>query len=52
MDLIALDRRAALAIQHRFRLSNYQMLCFGWFIGLVMGFFIAVILHWAGSPHG
>lgn len=52
MDLIALDRRAALAIQQRFLLSNYQMLCLSWVIGLVIGFVIAIILHWAGSPHG
>ena len=51
MDLIALDKKAALAIQNRFGLSNYQMLCLSWVIGLVMGFALALILHWLFSPH-
>tara|TARA_B100000029_G_scaffold1866_1_gene2288 strand:- start:1573 stop:1728 length:156 start_codon:yes stop_codon:yes gene_type:complete len=51
MDLIALDKKAALAIQNRFGLSNYQMLCLSWLMGLVMGFALALILHWLLSPH-
>ena len=45
MDLIALDKKAALAIQSRFGFSNYQMLCISWSIGLAMGFTLALMLH-------
>ncbi len=51
MDLIAVDKKAALAIQNRFRLNNYQMLGLSWAIGLVMGFALALFLHWLFSPH-
>jgi len=51
MDLIALDKKATLAIQARFGFSNYQMLCISWAIGLIMGFALALILHWVFSPH-
>lgn len=51
MNLIALDRRAALEIKQHFRLSNYHMLWLGWAIGLLTGFALAFILNWAGSFH-
>jgi multisubunit Na+/H+ antiporter MnhB subunit len=51
MDLIALDKKVAIAIQNRFGFSNYQMLFISWTFGLVMGFSLALMLHWAFSPH-
>ena len=45
MDLIALDKKAALEIQNRFGFSNYQMLCLSWAMGLTMGFTLAWLLH-------
>ena len=51
MDLIALDRKAAQAVQMRFGLSNYQMLNLSWVFGFVVGVIVTLILHWLFSPH-
>ena len=45
-SLISLDKRAALAIQNHFRLSNYQMLVLSWLKGLWTGLLISLILHY------
>ena len=51
MDLIALDRKLAQAVQKRFGLSNYQMLNLSWVFGFVGGVVATLILHWLFSPH-
>jgi len=51
MNLIELDKKATLAIQKRYGLSNYQMLCLSWAIGVAMGFSLALILHWLFLSH-
>ena len=43
MRLIKADKRLAERIQKRLNLSNYQMLCLSWVIGLVMGIAIAIL---------
>ena len=43
MGLIKADKRLAERIQQKFNLSNYQMLCLSWAIGLVMGIAIAIL---------
>ena len=43
MRLIKADKRAAERIQQKLNLSNYQMLCLSWAIGLVMGIAIAIL---------
>jgi len=45
-SLIGLDKRAALAIQNHFRLSNYQMLLLSWGKGLWTGILISLVLHY------
>ena len=45
-SLIGLDKRAALAVQNHFRLSNYQMLILIWFKGLWTGILFSLILHY------
>ncbi len=45
MDLIALDKKFATAIQNQFGFSNYQMLVLSWFLGLFMGIVLALALH-------
>ena len=44
--LIGLDKRAALAIQNHFRLSNYQMLIVVWIKGLWTGILISLVFHY------
>ena len=51
MDLIALDKKAAQAVQTRFGLSNYQMLNLSWVFGFVAGVVATLILHWLFMPH-
>ncbi len=43
MRLIKADKRATERIQQKLNLSNYQMLCLSWAIGLVMGIAIAIL---------
>ncbi|MBW3041979.1 hypothetical protein DNJ73_05015 [Prochlorococcus marinus XMU1408] len=45
-SLIGLDKRAALAIQNHFKLSNYQMLILSWIKGLWTGILVCLILHY------
>ena len=51
MDLIALEKKAAQAVQKSFGLSNYQMLNLSWVFGFGVGVVATLILHWAFSPH-
>ena len=51
MDLIALDKKAAQAVQKRFGLSNYQMLNLSWVFGFGAGVVATLFLHWLFSPH-
>ena len=44
--LINIDKRAALAIQNHFCLSNYQMLVLSWLKGLWTGILLSLILHY------
>ena len=43
MRLIKADKRLAERIQQKLNLSNYQMLCLSWAIGLGMGIVIAIL---------
>ena len=43
---LAFDKRAALAIQNHFRLSNYQMLVLSWVKGLWTGVLLSLVLHY------
>ena len=45
-SLIGLEKRAALAIQNHFRLSNYQMLVLSWIKGLWTGILISLVVHY------
>ena len=45
-SLLGLDKRAALAIQNHFRLSNYQMLIIIWIKGLWTGFLLSLAIHY------
>tara|TARA_Y100001968_G_C18997144_1_gene544146 strand:+ start:364 stop:534 length:171 start_codon:yes stop_codon:yes gene_type:complete len=45
-SLIGLDKKAALAIQNHFRLSNYQMLVLSWLKALWTGFLLSLVLHY------
>ena len=45
-SLIGLDKRAALAIQNHFGLSNYQMLVLSWIKGLWAGILLSLVLHY------
>ena len=40
------EKRAALAIQNHFHLSNYQMLVLTWVKGLWTGILLSLILHY------
>ncbi len=44
--LLGFDKKAALAIQNHFRLSNYQMLVLCWLKGLWTGILISLALHY------
>tara|TARA_B100000945_G_scaffold287649_1_gene259400 strand:- start:857 stop:1003 length:147 start_codon:yes stop_codon:yes gene_type:complete len=41
--LIKADKKASELIQQKLNLSNYQMLCLSWAIGLAMGIAIAIL---------
>ena len=43
---LGFDKRAALAIQNHFRLSNYQMLVLSWLKGLWTGILLSLVLHY------
>ena len=45
-SLIGLEKRAALAIQNHFRLSNYQMLVLSWIKGLWTGILLSLVVHY------
>ena len=45
-SLVGLDKKAALAIQNHFRLSNYQMLVLSWLKGLWTGILLSLVLHY------
>ncbi len=44
--ILGLDKKAALAIQNHFRLSNYQMLVLTWLKGLWTGVLLSLVLHY------
>ena len=44
-SLLGLEKRAALAIQNHFRLSNYQMLVLSWLKGLWTGILLSLVVH-------
>ena len=45
-SLVGLEKRAALAIQNHFRLSNYQMLVLSWLKGLWTGILLSLVIHY------
>ena len=45
-SLVGLDKKAALAIQNHFRLSNYQMLVLSWLKGLWTGILLSLVIHY------
>ena len=45
-SLIGVEKRAALAIQNHFRLSNYQMLVLSWIKGLWAGILLSLVVHY------
>ena len=45
-SLIGFDKRAALAIQNHFGLTNYQMLEISWIKGLWTGILVSLVLHY------
>ncbi len=45
-SLLGFDKRAALAIQNHFGLTNYQMLVLSWIKGLWTGILLSLVLHY------
>ena len=45
-SIVGLDKRAAMAIQNHFKLSNYQMLFLSWIKGLWTGILLSLVLHY------
>ena len=45
-SLLGLDKRAALAIQNHFRLSNYLMFIISWIKGLWTGILLSLVIHY------
>ena len=45
-SFLGLEKRAALAIQNHFRLSNYQMLVLSWIKGLWTGILLSLVVHY------
>ena len=45
-SIVGLDKRAAMAIQNHFRLSNYQMFVLIWIKGLWTGILLSLVLHY------
>ena len=48
-SLIGFEKKAALAIQNHFRLSNYQMLVLSWIKGLWTGILLSLVIHYSVS---
>ena len=46
LSLISFDKKAILAIQSHFRLSNFDMLVLVWIKGLWTGILISLIIHY------
>ena len=44
-SLLSFDKRAALAIQNHFRLSDYQIVIISWLKGLWTGVLLSLVLH-------
>ncbi len=44
--IIGLEKRANLAIQNHFNLSNYQVIVLCWFKGLWTGILLSLIVHY------
>jgi len=47
--IVGLDKRAALAIQNHFRLTNYQMLVLSWIKGVWTGILLSLVIHYIVS---
>ena len=45
-SLVDFDKKAALAIQNHFRLSNYQMLVLSWLKGIWTGVLLSLVIHY------
>tara|TARA_Y100001968_G_scaffold308597_1_gene327570 strand:- start:2764 stop:2955 length:192 start_codon:yes stop_codon:yes gene_type:complete len=45
-NMLSFDKRAALAIQNHFRLTNYQMLVLSWAKGLWTGVLLSLVMHY------
>ena len=45
-SLIGLEKRAAMAIQNHFGLSNYQMLLLCWVKGIWTGILLSLVFHY------
>ncbi len=45
-SFLGFDKKAALAIQNHFRLSNYQMLVLSWVKGLWTGILLSLVFHY------
>ena len=45
-SIVGLDKRAAMAIQNHFRLSNYQMFVLIWIKGVWTGILLSLVLHY------
>ena len=45
-SFLTIDKRAAVAIQNHFRLTNYQMLILSWFKGLWTGILLSLVIHY------
>ncbi len=45
-SFLELDKKAAMAIQNHFKLTNYQMLVLSWVKGVWTGILLSLILHY------
>ena len=45
-SLLGFDKRAAIAIQNHFQLTNYQMLVLCWIKGLWTGVLLSLVIHY------
>ena len=45
-SFLGFDKRAALAIQNHFHLTNYQMLVLCWIKGLWTGILLSLVIHY------
>ena len=46
LSLIGLDKRAAMAIQRHFGMTNFQIVVLSWFKGLWTGILVSLVLHY------